>query len=170
MSIIPNVLIEKLKRRLGVPNQGWSLENLKRNGFNPKLILDIGAYEGKWTEEVLTIFPSAHFLMIEAQINKEIKLKSVVKRNIDKVEYKITLLSSKDNEQLLFNQYETASSVLVEHFETGAQKTLINSMSLDSLVSDTKFQKSDFIKLDTQGFELEILKGGKNTLKDGLTK
>ena len=164
MLLIPNILIEKLKNRLGVPSQKWSLLNLKANGFNPKKIIDIGAYEGKWTEEVSEIFPEAQFLMIEAQVEKETLIKNVALKDSNKRDYRIALLSADDNKTLLFNQYETASSVLVEHHDTGAEKKAIISKSLDTVLNDSNFQMPDFIKLDTQGYELEILKGGTNTL------
>ena len=40
---------------------------LKQLGYNPDVVIDIGAYKGKWTFFVKKIFPSATFLMIEPQ-------------------------------------------------------------------------------------------------------
>ena len=164
MRLIPGSLVEKLRMRLGVPSQKWSLINLKKSGFNPTKIVDIGAYEGKWTEEVSEVFPKAQFLMIEAQSEKEPLIKNVALKDSSRRDYRIELLSSDDNKMLLFNQYESASSVLVEHHDTGAKKKTITSKSLDTVLNDSNFQTPDFIKLDTQGYELEILKGGNNAL------
>jgi len=164
MGLIPSFLVEKLKMRLGVPSQKWSLLNLKKNGFSPTKVIDIGAYEGKWTEEVSLIFPEATFLMIEAQSQKELAIKEIVANDPKRRDYRIALLSSEDDKELLFNQYETASSVLVEHHDTGAEQKTITSKSLDSILSDSKFKEPDFIKLDTQGYELEILKSGSKAL------
>ncbi len=160
MRSILSFIVDRLRIRLGVPSQKWSLDNLKKNGFNPKKIVDIGAYEGKWTEEVSLIFPEAHFLMIEAQSQKESSLKKIVEKDSKQRDYKISLLSSTDDKKLVFNQYETASSVLVEHHNTGAEQKTITSKSLDSVLINSSFQDLDFIKLDTQGYEIEILKGG----------
>ncbi len=164
MRLIPGSFVEKLRMRLGVPSQKWSLNNLKKNGFNPTKIVDIGAYEGKWTEEVSEIFPEAHFLMIEAQAEKEALIKNVAQKDSNKRDYRISLLSADDDKTLLFNQYETASSVLVEHHDTGAETKTIISKSLDTVLNSSNFQMPDFIKLDTQGYEIEILKGGKSAL------
>ena len=164
MRLIPGSLVEKLRMRLGVPSQKWSLINLKKSGFNPTKIVDIGAYEGKWTEEVSEVFPKAQFLMIEAQSEKEPLIKNVALKDSSRRDYRIELLSSDDNKMLLFNQYESASSVLVEHHDTGAKKKTITSKSLDTVLNDSNFQTPDFIKLDTQGYELEILKGGNSAL------
>ena len=42
-----------------------TLSVLKDYGFNPKHILDIGAYKGRWTNEVERIFPSSKFTLVE---------------------------------------------------------------------------------------------------------
>jgi hypothetical protein len=39
----PSSLKQKLKRRIGSPDMFWSFGNLKRNGFSPANIIDIGA-------------------------------------------------------------------------------------------------------------------------------
>src|SRR4051812_22076790 len=75
MNIIKKLLPFKFKRQvkeqLGVPSLHWSLQNLKRKNFNPSVIVDIGAFEGFWTKDVLEVYPGAKFLMIEAQKSKE---------------------------------------------------------------------------------------------------
>ncbi len=39
---------------------------MKKCGFAPQNIIDVGANVGKWTEEVKIHFPQTKFLMIEA--------------------------------------------------------------------------------------------------------
>ena len=39
--------------------------------FNPKVIYDIGAHEGTWTDEVKPIFPDAVYVQFEADLDKE---------------------------------------------------------------------------------------------------
>jgi FkbM family methyltransferase len=131
-------------------------------GFSPKCTLDIGAYEGHWATDYKKIFPDSAILMVEGQFEKESHLIKTKQKYSD-VDYKIALLGA-DNSVVTFNKYETASSVLGEHHETGAMKEIRDLATLDSLVSGTKFSKPDLIKIDTQGYELEILKGGERTL------
>ncbi len=109
--ILPAKYKRRIKQELGVPSLHWSLENLKRKNFNPSVILDIGAYKGYWTRSVLEVFPDAKILMLEAQENKESFLKDIAKKNKN-VEYIITLVSSKDQEEVLFRQEEAASHVI----------------------------------------------------------
>lgn len=160
---IPNRFIKYLKNTFGVPSQESSLLKLKRLGFEPKNILDIGAYEGHWAKEIAVIFPNAHILMVEGQKAKEdILLKK--SREIPNISLRIALLGA-TTKNVDFNIYETASSVFKEDNETNAKTEQVTLELLDDVVANTRFEKADFIKLDTQGYELEILKGGAKTLQ-----
>ena len=46
--------------------------------------------------------------------------------------------------------------------------TQIDTVSLDHFVLENKIEKIDLIKIDIQGGELDVFKGGKNTLKNTL--
>jgi FkbM family methyltransferase len=162
--IIPDSFKKKIKNKLGVPDTFDSFKRLKALGFNPKSIIDVGAYEGYWTEEMIQLFPEANFFMAEAQSSKEAYLKKTIARHPGKVSYSISLLGAKDGDKVIFNEYETASSVLAEHFETNAAKSEKTIQTLDNLLSLHKIAPPEFIKLDTQGYELEVLKGSSKAL------
>jgi len=160
--LIPESAKHRLKTRLGVPSQEDSFARLKGLGFNPKVCLDIGAYEGNWAVDLKKIFPEMAILMLEGQSEKEAALKKVKEQYKD-VDYRIALLGAEERE-VVFNKYETASSVLSEHHATGAQTETKTLQLLDNLVKNTPFEKPGLIKIDTQGYELEVLKGGEKTL------
>jgi len=161
--IFPNSFKKKLRDNLGVPSQELSLKRIKHKGFDPKTCLDIGAYEGNWTVEFKHIFPNSAVLMLEGQTEKEPFLIST-KKKFNNVDYKIALMGANDEATVTFNKYATASSVLAEHNITGAKTETRKLIALDTLVASTDFARPSFIKIDTQGYELEILKGGKKTL------
>jgi FkbM family methyltransferase len=160
--IFPERYKQKLKQRLGVPDQESSFIRLKGMGFSPEYILDIGAYEGHWSISMKDIFPEAKIMMIEGQRSKE-KVLDKVRQAIPGSALKIALLGS-EKKTVNFNIYETASSVLKEHNETGATIEQRSLELLDEVVKDAGFEHADFIKIDTQGYELEILRGGLGTL------
>lgn len=161
--LIPNSLKQKVKVKLGVPNMFWSISNLKQNGFNPQQVIDIGAYTGEWTTEVLKIFPKANYLLVEPQESKRESLLTLTNK-YSNIQYSDSLLSSILGNKVVFHEMETASSVLEEHYETNAKKTIKTTQTLDNLLKDKNIQNPDFIKLDTQGYELEILKGSSQAL------
>lgn len=161
-NLIPEKSKKLLKEKLGVPSQETSFKNIRNLGFFPKSCLDIGAYEGNWTCDFKQIYPDCAVMMVEGQLLKEpalIKTKNAYKD----VDYRIALLGASEA-GVTFNIYETASSVLTEHHDTNAKTETRNLVTLDKLLEANTFKKPDFIKIDTQGYELEILKGGEKTL------
>ena len=161
-SLIPEKSKKILREKLGVPSQESSFKNIRDLGFSPGACLDIGAYEGLWTKEFKQAFPNCAVMMVEGQNSKGPALIKTQKAYED-VDYRIALLGAAEK-TVTFNIYDTASSVLFEHHDTNAQTETRKLIRLDNLLKETNFNKPDFIKIDTQGYELEILKGGDKTL------
>jgi FkbM family methyltransferase len=147
---------------LGVPSLNWSLQNLKKKGFNPSTVLDIGAYEGYWALDFLEVFPESKVLMVEAQKSKIPFLEKIKRQNAN-TDYVIGLLSAADGIDKYFCENETASHIS-EVPEKGFPVNIIQTRSLDSILEEKQFPLPDFLKLDVQGHELEVLKGAAKSL------
>ena len=159
--ILPYKYKRSIKESLGVPSLHWSLQNLKKNNYRPVNVVDIGAYKGEWTQDFLEVFPHANVCMIEAQKTIECFLE-IVKKRYPAVDYSIALLSSDDGIDKPFAENETASHVLKNHDE-GSTVNLIRTSTLDTLLVEKKFPWPDFLKLDVQGHEIEVLKGAEKS-------
>lgn len=157
--ILPFKYKRAVKEKLGVPSLHWSLQNLKKINFNPSAVLDIGAYEGYWTLDLLEVFPTAKVLMVEAQKNKSPFLEKI-KIQYPNTDYAISLLSSRDGDQKYFLEDETASHISAFPV-TDNPGVILKTQTVDSLLKEKYFALPDFIKLDVQGHEMEVLKGAK---------
>lgn len=163
--LLPPTTKALLRHRLGAPDMEWSLGNLRQNGFIPSAIVDVGAYKGEWTTMVRRVFPEAAVLMIEAQEEKASILSQLALESNDAVTFCRAFLGSKERPGETFYVNETVSSALAEHFPTNARSVTMDMRTLDDVLTTAAFPTPQFIKLDVQGFELEILRGAARTLQ-----
>lgn len=160
---VPESIKNKLIRHYSIPDIEWSLRNARENGFSPAKVVDVGAYEGDWADMIHRIFPTARILMVEPQRGKEAHL-AQFSTSVSNVEYEIALLGAKDGKEVPFHLNETVSSVLREVESESPQKEQRSTVSLDTLTNGTAFEQPDFLKLDVQGYELEVLAGARRIL------
>lgn len=140
---------------------------LKSNNININNLLDIGAYRGDFTRMVRNIWPEVKVWQIEADERQMPFLQT------DAIN---ALLSSVSNKEVEFytlgeNSITTGSSMFREL--TGYyQNPLVvtkRTTTLDDLMKRVNFRgnwkNAGMVKMDTQGAELEILRGGENFIK-----
>lgn len=142
------------------PSMEGTLKYLKQWGFQPATVIDVGAYRGEWTTLFKEIFPGTQVLMVEAQCDKASCLEKVCHAFAGETWFEIALLGSQDGQTVKFVEMETGSSVFEESSSYPRQYLEKKQIALDSLLEKyPTFQQPDFIKLDVQGYELEVLKG-----------
>lgn len=146
-----------------VPDTEASLRRMKKLGFAPRVAIDVGAYVGEWTRTCKEIFPTARVLMVEPLLRCVSSLEATAK-NLEGVEFRSTLLGAQENSSMPFYEAETASSVLGEASKQSAPTRYLAMTTLDELTRNTSFSNPDFIKLDVQGYELEVLMGAERSL------
>jgi FkbM family methyltransferase len=132
----------------------------------PNSCLDIGAHVGDFSTIVKRNFPQCNIIMVEANPFCEEHLK---KLNID---YEILGLSSQKGTAELFiensNKLGTGASLYKENTDWyGEEKIKKVTVELDTLDNKNYFSNEliDLVKMDVQGSELDILLGGRKTIK-----
>lgn len=162
--VVPERFKEALKRDLGVPSMERSLLALRTNGFSPRVVIDIGAYKGEWTAFCKGLWAHSSVLMLEGNPQRAAALQEISRR-WDKVTAEHALLGPAPQSAVNFYEQESASSVLPEAAKQNQPFTTLPMRTLDDVTEGTIFRKPDFIKLDVQGYELDILQGGRRTLQ-----
>ncbi len=137
---------------------------LKQLGYCPNVVIDIGAYKGKWTSFVKKIFPSSSFIMIEPQQSKEAELKKVASQ-FSNVYYQMVLTGKENKAEVSFYEMETGSSIYQEQTNTSREVKHYPMKTLDTVMKEYNFTGSHFIKLDVQGAEIDVLEGATETLQ-----
>jgi FkbM family methyltransferase len=155
---------EDVAYRHGCASLGRSLRNLKLQGFYPQSVIDIGAFRGDWSRQALKVFPEAAVLMVDANPEQERSLASAARELGPRAQFAIQLLGPEPREGVKFYQHTSGSSVLDELTTFPRTATTLGMSTLDELIRDGRFEPPFLLKLDVQGFELEVLKGATEVL------
>lgn len=139
-------------------NQAARLTALRNLGFQPRAILDIGAYHGYWAGLAVHIWPAAQILSIEANEDCRSQLEKQGRP------FEIALLDRVEREAD-YHKCQTGcgegNGLFRENSAFPFETAKVRTRRLDDVVGDRTF---DLIKLDCQGAEERILDGGTETI------
>lgn len=158
----------QLAHRLGVPEIPFAMQRLALAGFSPRQIFDVGAYKGDFARTCLEVWPSAKIACFEALDSRVAQLEQLATTE-RAIQVFPGLLGAESKDNVPLHEAETASSVLTEKHSQDFLVTHHSMRTIDSIVEDHfSGHNPDFLKLDVQGYELEVLKGGEQSLS-GMT-
>lgn len=141
------------------------LEKLKNDGFEPKVIYDIGSCVLNWTKEAKKLWPEAHYFLFEGNSDVDFLYKEKGINN-----YFLGVLSNRTGNivkwyenKLLYggNSYYRENNEKIFPEDRFLYRI---THSLDDVVSNMNFPPPELVKIDVQGSEKDIVEGGINTL------
>jgi FkbM family methyltransferase len=131
-------------------------------GFEPATVIDIGAAFGDWSRQCREVFPDAAYLMVEPLIEYQEHLKSLPANT-----RLISAAAASTSGQVHINVHDdlVGSSLYREAEGEGVDgsQRLVDAVRIDDIAVGTAGPY--LVKVDAQGGELEVLRGGENTLK-----
>jgi FkbM family methyltransferase len=135
---------------------------LKSKGFSPKIIYDIGAHKGNWTNDAREIFPHSDFFLFEAnRIYEECLAEK-------KENHFIYLLGDEKKETIFYSLNTTGDSVFREntsHYSSpSVEERILEMQTLSSVIHKHNIPLPHLIKMDVQGAETLIIKGSPNVI------
>lgn len=133
---------------------------LKRNNLEINSVLDVGAHAGTFTFGCKEFYPNAYYYMIEGNPISEHYIKN------SGIDYSIHYLSDSVRDTVVYktkmNAFNTGDSLYRENTNYYSDENLVTesvtTMTLDELFKNER--TFDFIKIDSQGSEMDIINGG----------
>jgi FkbM family methyltransferase len=138
-----------------------TLKRAKSAGLAPLTVVDVGASNGQWTQECRRIFPEAHYLLVDPLDENQEALRTLAARERGVSVWQGALGAASG--QMEFQCHGDQSSFLRSDEFVGTAKT-VEVRTMDQLVSASGLPSPLLIKADVQGYELEVLKGAKDSL------
>jgi len=144
------------------------LYKLKNEGFEPKIIYDIGCCVLHWTMIAQKLWPNAKIILFDAFTSAEFLYKDY--------DYFLGVLSREDNKLVEFYQndvypggnsyYKEIGHPMSNELFNKSNVSLRNTHKLDTIVNINNFPLPDLVKIDVQGSEKDVILGGLNTIKN----
>jgi FkbM family methyltransferase len=161
----------KRARALGIPVGAYSLFERVSRIADINGVLDIGANTGQFARWASAFFAGKPIHCFEPLPDCLAGLRSLAALNASLVIHPYALGESDAKQEMRLNDYSPSSSLLnmTERHHDLWPKTRndrpieIEVRRLDSF--DDQFREPLFMKLDVQGYELHVLRGGENALK-----
>ena len=156
---------------------------LKKNIKNIEVFFDIGSHKGTYTDLIIKEYKVRKVVMVDPQKNifKFIK-KKYVNNKIVKT-YNFAISDKKKKQTLYINKHDLTSSLTQidkknSYLNLKAKlfggtindliqnKYMVNSCRLSEIIKKNSVNKIDLLKIDTEGHELQVLKGAGSFLKN----
>ena len=143
----------------------------KMNGFPSKkdsVIVDLGANEGFYVLKAKEIAPNSKIIAVEPNptafrvLKKNVKINRL--KNVITLNKAVTSKNGKIKFEIVKGRSEVGSVKVYEKYRKNLKKIKIDSITLENLCRRYKIDKIDFLKIDVEGSEVDILKSSKRVL------
>lgn len=137
---------------------------LKRLGFHPKHIIDVGANRGSWTRKALVYFPEARFTLVEPQDHLKVHIQDLLDCGC-----KITWINAGAGDKagalpFAISYRDDSSSFAPTQVDAGAPRISVPVKTLNEIVSAASAPPPEIVKIDAEGFDLKVLAGASDLL------
>lgn len=139
--------------------------HVRRLGYSPGTIIDVGVADG--TFDLYSAFPTAKFLLIEPLTEFEPALRWISSRY--DAHYELVAAGATDGQGCIHvgpsvAEKHGASLALGNRVYSGWGLRPVSVRRLDQLVTEKQFPGPFMLKIDTQGTELDVLRGAEQIL------
>ena len=157
------------------------LKVLKKNLENIKVLIDVGAYKGTYTDLIINNFNTKKVLMFEPHSSTYSFLKKKYKNKNNFLIFNKAVSNKKSTLMFNFNKHDITSSlskldvnnnylkIKAKLFGTTSagmiiKKKKLKTTTLLSTLNNKKIKFINLLKIDTEGHELQVLEGMRNKI------
>lgn len=140
-----------------------ALERITRRGIRIGTVIDVGASNGAWSEVCMRYLPDARYVLVEAQPGHTRELEAFCNLHSNAC----SLLAAAGNEDgfCYFDDSDPFGGLASNEANENC-RTKLPMVRLDSIVSKENLPGPFLLKLDTHGFELQIIQGAEELLRN----
>jgi FkbM family methyltransferase len=134
-----------------------------QRGVKVNTIVDVGASDGRWTRDCMRYLPDANYLLIEAQDPHRENLEKL-RREKTQVDFVLAAAGNKEGKIYFDNSALFGGLASDNPLKGGSIEVPV--VTIDNELKKRKLAGPYAIKLDTHGYEVPILEGAAETLKN----
>lgn len=136
---------------------------LKKFGFSPNHVVDVGANHSNWTRTSLQFFPDAQYTLLEPQDQLKVHHRDLIATG-RKIQWVNAGASDKSGTLPFYISHRDDSSTFVAAAGDSSNTITMEVISLDDLLVRYKLPVPELVKIDAEGFDLKVLQGAKTLL------
>ncbi len=167
-----------------ITGEQWFMQTIKAKNSSMKTIVDVGANVGGYTSELMMYFPRASYYCFEPN-PETFGLLQKNHRHHTRVHLYNAAVSNQNGTFRLYDFADNAplkatqptatmaspyKEVIEKFHQQPAKMYRMNSITLDRWAKDNHITSIDWLKIDTEGHELQVLQGAANLLRQSQIK
>ncbi|MEL4898651.1 FkbM family methyltransferase [Crocosphaera sp. Alani8] len=144
-----------------------SLKRLRKQGFNPNFVIDVGASTGIWSDTVNYVFPDAKYILVDPLFSKyDSSAIDYYIRNHKNFEMVEAMVSNKTGEGTITVTEDLYNSSAYDVNNAEVVETITSPIiTLDQLLEEKSLTGRGLLKLDVQFAEHLAIEGGHKLLE-----
>ena len=139
----------------------WLKEHL---GFEPRVVVDVGASDGRWARPAMKLFPAARFLLVEPLQEHLPALQKLVAEQ-PRACFFSTLLGTETGTVRFMKHGHKSSIFGNSKGESFGEPVELPVRRLDDVIKELGLPAPEMLKLDVEGSELLVLGGAPKALE-----
>lgn len=142
-----------------------AFSRLAAGGLIAEEIIDVGAAQGCWTRECMTVFPEARYLLADPLPGNRGPLAALAAENPRITVWNGAIGAAAGTLDLHVHGDQSSAFVAADESLGGAQTIQVPMRTLDSFLDDGTLRRPTILKADVQGYEVSVLQGAGETLR-----